>query len=320
MNPIRLPVVVRDRRMETAEVVCLELASADGGALPAFLPGAHVDVQMPEGHLRSYSLVGRAADRRGYLIAVKREAQGRGGSACLHDKVALGAALQISTPKGDFTLVEQPALSCFVAGGIGITPLLPMIERLVELGHPWQLHYAAASRSRMAFHDRLMQLAERGGRVFLHFSDGSSPRMEVGAVVRSLDTTPGAHLYCCGPARMVDDFLLAAKDRPSNTVHHERFGAAQPLATEGGYTVELASSGQRHAVPGGKTILDVLLDAGLDMPYSCGQGVCGSCYTKVIAGEVDHRDCFLTEDERASNSAMLICCSGARSGHLVLDL
>ena len=320
MNTNRFPVVVRDRRMETDDVVCLELACADGGALPAFPPGAHVDVQMPEGRVRSYSLVRRAADRCAYLIAVKREAQGRGGSACLHDQVAVGAALQISAPKGDFTLVEQPAASCFVAGGIGITPLLPMIERLVELGHPWQLHYAAASRSRMAFHDRLIQLAEHGGQVFLHFSDGSTPRMDVGEVVRSMATSPGAHLYCCGPARMVDDFLLAAKGRAPETVHWERFGAAQPLATEGGYTVELARSGQRHAVPEGKTILEVLLDAGLDMPYSCGQGVCGSCYTKVVAGEVDHRDCFLTEDERASNGAMLICCSGARSAHLVLDL
>ena len=172
----------------------------------------------------------------------------------------------------------------------------------------------------MAFHDRVMQLAERGGQVFLHFSDGTSPRMDVGAVVRALATSPHAHLYCCGPARMVDDFLLAAKDRAPGTVHHERFSGAQPLATEGGYTVELASTGQRHVVPAGKTILDVLLDAGLDMPYSCGQGVCGSCYTKVIAGEVDHRDCYLTEDEQARNEAMLICCSGARSGHLVLDL
>lgn len=306
--------------METAEVVCLELASAGGDALPDFLPGAHVDVRMPEGQVRSYSLVRQAADCRGYLIAVKREAQGRGGSACLHDEAIVGSALEISAPKGDFTLVEQPALSCFVAGGIGITPLLPMVERLVELGHPWQLHYAAATPSRMAFHDRLVRLAEKGGQVSFHFSDGSTPRMDVYEVVCALNGSPAAHLYCCGPARMVDDFLLAAKRRPSGTVHYERFGAAQPMATEGGYTVELASTGQRHAVPSGKTILDVLLEAGVDMPYSCGQGVCGSCYTKVISGEVDHRDCFLTEDERATSSAMLICCSGARSGNLVLDL
>jgi ferredoxin-NADP reductase len=264
--------------------------------------------------------VRRAVDRRGYLIAVKREAQGRGGSACLHDKAVLGSALEISVPKGEFTLVEQPEPSCFVAGGIGITPLLPMIERLAELGHPWQLHYAAASPAHMAFHDRLMQLARSGGQVFLYFSDGSTPRMDVGQVIRALDASPAAHFYCCGPARMVDDFLTATKDRPSGTVHHERFASAQPLATEGGYTVELASTGQRHSVPSGKTILDVLLAAGMDMPYSCGQGVCGSCYTKVISGDVDHRDCFLTEDEQASNSAMLICCSGARSGNLVLDL
>lgn len=306
--------------METAEVVCLELASAGGEPLPDFMPGAHVDVQMPEGQLRSYSLVRRAVDRCAYLIAVKREAQGRGGSACLHDKAVVGATLEISVPKGDFTLMEQPELSCFLAGGIGITPLLPMIERLAELGHPWQLHYAAPAASRMAFHDRLVQLAEGSGQVFFHFSDGSTPRLNVGQVVRALEGSAAAHLYCCGPARMVDDFLDAANNRSSETVHYERFAAAQPLATEGGYTVELASSGQSHTVPSGKTILDVLLAAGVDLPYSCGQGVCGSCYTKVISGDVDHRDCFLTQDEQASNSAMLICCSGARSGNLVLDL
>ncbi len=320
MTDIKIPVVVRDRKMETPDVVCLELATASGEPLPPSPAGAHVDVHMPGGLLRSYSVVEQAADQRAYLIAVKREAQGRGGSAALHDEVGMGANLQISAPKGEFVLEHQPALSCFIAGGIGITPLLPMLERLTELGLPWQLHYAAASRTHMAFYDRVMELAGRGGKAFFHFSDGSTPRMDVHAVVSALSGDPQAHLYCCGPTRMVDEFLLAAKERPAGTVHYERFGAAQPLATEGGYTVELARSGQRHAIPNGKTILEVLLDAGVDMPYSCGQGVCGSCYTQVLAGEVDHRDCYLTENERASNTAMLICCSGARSGHLVLDL
>lgn len=321
MNPIKFPVVVRDRRMETADVVCLELATAGGEFLPAFSPGAHIDVRMPEGHLRSYSLVRQAEDRRAYLIAVKREEQGRGGSACLHDTAVVGAAFEISVPKGDFTLAEPLAQSCFVAGGIGITPLLPMIEQLVKLGCPWQLHYAAASPARMAFRDHLMALAAEGaGQVFVYFSDGSTPRMDLRSVLELLSDDPAAHVYCCGPTRMVDDFLLAANKRAPNTVHYERFGAGQPVATEGGYTVELASSGKRLPVPEGKTILDVLLEAGLDMPYSCGQGVCGSCYTKVISGEVDHRDCFLTEDEQARNNAMLICCSGARSANLVLDL
>lgn len=238
----------------------------------------------------------------------------------MHDTVEVGTQLAISDPKGDFTLVEQPGMSCFVAGGIGITPLLAMIERLVELGSPWQLHYAAASPQRMAFREHLLELAQSGGQVFFHFSDGSTPRMDVQEIVRSLDAHPGAHVYCCGPARMVDDFLVATKPLESSTVHFERFGADQPLATEGGYTVELKSTGLRYPVPAGKTILDVLLEAGLDLPYSCGQGVCGSCHTKVIAGEVDHRDCYLTEDERAANNSMLICCSGAKSSSLTLDL
>lgn len=320
MNTQNFPVVVSDRKMETADVLCLELASLNGDVLPDFAPGAYVDVRLPEGWVRSYSLIRHAADGSSYRIAVKREAQGRGGSAALHDNIKVGAQLLVSSPKGDFTLVEQPGVSCFIAGGIGITPLLAMIERQVELGYPWQLHFAASSPKSMAFREQLLELAQSGGEVFLHFSDGSTPRMDIQGIVRALDAHPGAHVYCCGPARMVNDFLVATKPLEPSVVHFERFGADQPLATEGGYTVELASTGQRYPVPAGKTILDVLLEAGLDLPYSCGQGVCGSCHTKVISGEVDHRDCYLTEDERATNSAMLICCSGAKSSCLTLDL
>jgi len=320
MDEINLPVVIRDRRVETPEVVCFELGSAEGRTLPDFLPGAYVDVRTESAGIRSYSLVRRSGDRSRYLIAVKREAEGRGGSSWLHDQADVGTALSISAPKGSFTWVEQPSMSCFVAGGIGITPLLPMIERANALGRPWQLHYAAASPKRMAFREQVERLGAAGGQVCLHFSDGSTPRLDVASVVRQLDASADAHLYCCGPGRMVDAFLAASAHRAAHTVHVERFGAAQALATEGGYEVELARSGARHFVPPGKTILDVLIEAGADVPYSCGQGVCGACQTRVLHGDVDHRDCFFTEEEKASNSTMLICCSGARSDTLVLDL
>jgi vanillate O-demethylase ferredoxin subunit len=284
------------------------------------MPGAYVDIRTECAGIRSYSLVRRSKDRSRYLIAVKRESQGRGGSTWLHDKAEVGTALSISVPKGAFTYVELPSKSCFVAGGIGITPLLPMIERANELGHPWELHYAAASPDRMAFREQVEQLRADGGRVFLHFSDGSTPRLDVDSIVRKLDVDVDAHLYCCGPGRMVDAFLSASHHRAAHTVHVERFGAAQALATEGGYRVELARSGKSHFVPPGKTILDVLIEVGADVPYSCGQGVCGACQTRVLGGEVDHRDCFFTEEEKATNTTMLICCSGARSDTLILDL
>lgn len=321
MNTKKISVVVRDLKMEAQDVLCLELASLTGDELPKFVPGMYVDVHLPNGLVRSYSLIEHAAGGGSYRIAVKREAQGRGGSTAIHDVITLGMQLSISTPKGEFTLIEQPAMSCFIAGGIGITPLFAMIERQVELGYSWQLHFAAASLERMVFRQQLQDMAAKsGGQVFFYFSDGSTPRMNITAIARSLNADPSAHLYCCGPTRMVNDFLASTQSRDSSSVHFERFGADLPLATEGGYTVELASTGRCYQVPAGKTILDVLLEAGLDLPYSCGQGVCGSCHTQVISGEVDHRDCYLTEDERATNSAMLICCSGAKSSHLMLDI
>ena len=317
METQTFPVFVRGLRLESPAVTSFELAGVDGVRLPAFTPGAHVDVCMPGGLIRSYSLVRRTADGCAYEIAVKREPESRGGSAWLH-AAPLGARLVISRPKGAFELVEEAAASVFIAGGIGITPLLPMLERLVQLGRSCRLHYAAASPAEMAFRDRLRKLADRGGVVIEHFSDGSSDRLDVDAVVGS--AAREAHLYCCGPARMIDAFIGACEGRAAATVHYERFAAGQEPARQGGYTVELARDGRSLDVPPGKTILDVLLESGLDVPYSCGQGVCGSCQTRVLAGQPDHRDCFLTEEERAANDTIVLCCSGARSAHLVLDL
>jgi vanillate O-demethylase ferredoxin subunit len=311
-------VAIRGMWLDCPRVVCVELVAADGARLPDFVAGAHVDVQLTNGQVRSYSLVGRSADGLGYRIGVKREDASRGGSAWLHDVARLGMRLDISAPKGEFQLIEDALVSVFIAGGIGITPLLPMMARLNEIGRPWQLHYAASQPSEMAFRPLIGDLAGQGGQVHTYFSDGSTPRMDIEALVRSADEQ--AHLYCCGPARMIDAYVRACASHPAATVHFERFAAEQAAATEGGFTLELARDGRKLAVPAGKTILDVLLDAGVEMPYSCGQGVCGSCLTRVLAGEPDHRDCFLTEGERAANESMLVCCSGARSASLVIDL
>lgn len=317
MNRSTLQAFIRGMWLESPHVVCLELLPADGARWPDFAPGAHTDFQLPDGKVRSYSLVGRSGDGLGYRFGIKREEAGRGG-AWLHDVARLGTRLEISLPKGDFTLAEDAPATLFIAGGIGITPLLPMMARLNEIGRPWELHYAVSQPCEMAFRQRIEDLAGEGGSVRTYFSDGSTDRMNIEALVDG--AAEGAHLYCCGPARMIDHYAKACVRRAPQTVHFERFAADQEAATGGGFTLELARAGRTLAVPSGKTILDVLLDAGVDVPYSCSQGVCGSCQTRVLAGEPDHRDCYLSDDERAANDSMLVCCSGARSASLVLDL
>jgi ferredoxin-NADP reductase len=318
MNRSLHQATIRGMWLESASVLCLDVVPVDGNRWPEFAPGSYIDVQLPDERVRSYSLVSRSQDGSGYRIGVKREEGGRGGSLWLHDAARLGMQMAISAPKGDFNMVEEAPSSIFIAGGIGITPLLPMMARLNEIGRPWELHYTASRPSEMAFSGRVESLASGGGQVHIYYSDGSTHRMNVGALVREAADT--AHLYCCGPGRMIDAFVQAGSHRSADTVHFERFAADQTAAIAGGFTLELARDGRKLPVPEGKSVLDVLLDAGVEVPYSCGQGVCGSCQTRVLAGEPDHRDCFLTEAERAANDSMLVCCSGARSPSLVLDL
>ncbi|MES2187374.1 MAG: PDR/VanB family oxidoreductase [Pseudomonadota bacterium] len=319
MEAQNLSVFIRGMRLESPAVASFELAPMDGGTLPPFDPGAHVDLFLPDGQTRSYSLVSRTDDSTGYRIAVKREAQSRGGSAWLHDAARLGIGLEITSPKGDFALADAAGESIFIAGGIGITPLLPMIEKLSVLGRRWSLHYAAPSAEHMAFRHQLGADARySGGSVTRYFPGGDGDRMDVRALVAAAPR--GAHLYCCGPARMIEEFVAAAADRDPATVHFERFAAAHSAATDGGFTLKLARDGRCLPVPAGKSLLDVLLDAGLDVPYACTQGVCGSCLVPVLGGTPDHRDSFLTDEEKAANRSMLVCCSGSCSELLTLDI
>jgi len=216
--------------------------------------------------------------------------------------------------------VEDAPHSVFVAGGIGITPILAMLERLSALGRPWALHYVARTPRRMAFRERLLALAARGGgRLVLHLS-GEGGRPALAGIVAAAPA--GAHWYACGPNAMLDAFTAAANAAgiDGDRVHVERFASAAAPATDGGFAVELARDGRRFEVPAGKSVLDVLLDHGVDVPYSCMQGICGSCRVGVKAGEPEHRDECLGDDERAANTAMTVCCSGSRSALLVLDL
>ena len=316
-----IPVLIRQIRQEAQDIHSFELVAADGGLLPGFEAGAHVDLDLPERMRRSYSLYGMPGERRCWRIAVKREAAGRGASAWLHDSARVGQTLQAFAPVNDFPLVEDAPASVLIAGGIGVTPVLAMIERLSALRRPWRLHYSVRSAHDLAFGERLDTLAAAGGgELFVHFSGDGGGRLDLRAIAAAAPA--GAQLYACGPNPMLDDFVAAAAAagvEPAR-VHIERFGATTAPATDGGFVVELASDGRCLEVPAGKSVLDVLLDHGVDVPYSCMQGICGSCRVGVKAGEPEHRDECLSDDERAANTAMAVCCSGSRSAKLVLDL
>ncbi len=309
---------LRQIRLEAKGIASYELVSALGHALPPFTAGAHIDLHLPEQMVRSYSLLNDPAETHRYVIAVQLDPQGRGGSAWMHQRPRVGDVLQASAPLNDFALLDTPAPTVLIAGGIGITPLMAMARQLQRRRRPWQLHYAARSARTAAFADELAVLAGDAQAMRLYLGDSGDERMPLPSIVAA--APPDAHLYCCGPARMIDAFLDACAGRPATQVHTERFAAGNAAATEGGFEVVLQRSGRRFAVPAGKTILDTLLDHDVDVQYACSAGVCGTCRTGVVAGLPDHRDDYLSEDEKAGNDAIMVCCSGARSDTLVLDL
>jgi len=319
MNPATFSVLIKQIRLESEGTSSFELVSLTGQQLPAFTPGAHIDLHLPGGLVRSYSLLNKPSERASYRIAVKREPDSRGGSAWLHDQARVGMTLELSAPLNDFELEEEAPSSILVAGGIGITPILSMVAHLAAAGRPWQLHYCARSRECMAFSDELELLAANcKGVVHRYFNDSSPEPLDIQALVES--APDDAHLYCCGPAGMIEDFISASQKRSPNTVHFERFASSQVAATSGGFDVHLARDGRTLTVKNGKSILDTLLDAGLDVPYACTQGICGSCLTRVIDGIPDHRDDCLTDEQREANDSVIICCSGSHSQKLTLDL
>lgn len=306
---------VKSSTWEAPNVLSYELRSIDGAELPPFTAGAHIDLALPNGLVRSYSLINPQSERHRYVIAVQKELQGRGASKWIHQNLRPGEILQVDGPRNHFALDETAEHSFFIAGGIGITPILCMIRRLEELQRPWELFYCARARARTPFVD----LLETDPRVHFTFDREPGARMlDISAVVRTAPS--GAHLYCCGPESMLKAFEQATKDLQPQRVHVEYFTATEAAATYGGFTVILARSGEEIAVPAGKTILQALNDAGVNVPHSCSEGVCGTCETRVLDGIPDHRDRILTPAEQAANTKMLVCCSGSKTERLVLDL
>lgn len=291
-----------------------ELGRPDGGRLPAAEPGAHIDLHLPNGMVRQYSLIVPDAEPTSYTVGVKRDERGRGGSRYIHAHLQVSARLTISPPRNNFPLVDSAHHSVLLAGGIGITPIWSMVQRLAALRRSWSVHYACRSRRDAAF---LAELQTFDG-VQFHFDDESRGQpLDVGAVVAAAPAD--AHLYCCGPAPMLATFEAAAADWPREQVHLEYFARAKDGA-DSAFVVELARTGREFLIPSGTSILSVLRDAGISVTSSCEQGVCGACETRVISGIPDHRDMVLSDLEHAENKSVLICCARSKSNRLILDL
>lgn len=314
-----LEVRVQTLRHEANDVVSLELVPYRATTLPPFGAGSHIDVHLPNGLVRSYSLMNGQGDNQRYLLGIYRDPNSRGGSKYIHDELRVGKLLRVSSPRNNFPLNERGERNVFIAGGIGITPFCSMLDRLNSLRKKWLLYYCARTREHAAFTDQLQQLASvHGGEIIFNFDQEPGAQMlDVASVVAS--EPADAHIYCCGPLGMLNAFKDACRSRAAEFVHLEYFSSATEAAVKGGFQVVLARSQKTVFVPEGNTILEVLLAEGLDIPYSCQQGICSACETTVISGIPDHRDMILTPEQHASNKVMMICCSGCKGDQIVLD-
>lgn len=313
-----LMVQVTDVRAEAKDVITLELRAIGGGELPPFTPGGHLDLHLPNGLVRNYSLTNDWRDRDRYVIGVGRAADSRGGSSYVHSSIRAGTQLKISAPRNNFPLDHDATTFLFIAGGIGITPIMSMVRWCVANKKPWRLIYAARSRQRAAFYEELCALG--ADRDQFHFDDESGQILDVAQAISTWQD--GERIYCCGPAPLMDAVKILTEHLPSGTVRFEWFTAPdsdQPQESSS-FTVRVERSGAEFEVPEHKSILEVLEEHGFEIPFSCREGLCGTCVTNVCSGEPDHRDYVLTDEERASGKMMTVCCSRSRSPLLVLDL
>ncbi|WP_157114760.1 PDR/VanB family oxidoreductase [Nocardia niwae] len=315
----RLALVVTERRIEAhdQDVVSLRLAASDGRALPRWRPGAHLDLELPSGRLRQYSLCGDPADVRAYRVAVRRIPEGGGGSVEVHDALAVGTPIVARGPRNAFPFAVpghgSPATRLhFVAGGIGITPILPMARLAHRLGIEWSMVYTGRSRDTLPF---LEEIAGFGDRVLVR-TDDEHGLPDASALLPGIG--PDTAVYCCGPVPMTTAIATAVRGMPYVELHSERF-SPPPIVNGKPFEIRFASTGELVEVGADRTALDAILASRPDRPYSCRQGFCRTCKVRVLAGEPDHRDSVLTDAEREAG-AMLVCVSRADGGRLVLDL
>ena len=314
----RITLNVSGARCEARDVLWLELRDPQGRQLPAFTAGAHLEIHLANGLVRHYSLCNDPVERDRYCLGVGLARDGRGGSKYVHEQLRVGASLSVSAPRNNFPLELAAQESVFIAGGIGITPIMAMIRACIAANRPWRLFYCARNRQRCAFYEDLVALAP--DRCHFHFDDEQGGRwFDAVAVLQGI--SHDAHLYTCGPAPLMKAVEAAAADRPADRVHFEWFTAAEvDTATDQPFTVILRNSGTQYEVPPGRSILEVLEDHDAGVPYSCREGLCATCRTTVLAGEVDHRDKVLSAAEKATNKEMMICVSRAKTAVLELEL
>lgn len=317
-----LPVRIIQKRLEAEDVVSLRLRGLSA-TLPVFEPGAHVDVEITPDLTRQYSLCGHDLAMNEYQIAVLREPKSRGGSKAIHDALQVGQVIQISVPRNHFPLVHADGKALLFAGGIGVTPIMAMAERLAENGQAFELHYCARSEDRMAYRDRLCS-GPAADSTHIHFDDGAAEQqLDLKSVLGQSDA--GAHIYVCGPAGFIEAVLSVAKAHgwPDEHLHREFFAAPasdKDEADNQSFKVVVGSTGLEFEIPEDRTIAEVLEDNGVFVPTSCAEGICGTCVIGVLEGIPDHRDFLFSEAEHAANNKITTCCSRSKSPVLVLDL
>ncbi len=313
------PLDVRIARREdvATDIVALELVAPQGGELPPFEAGAHVDVVVEPGLMRQYSLCNDPRERHRYRLGVLRDPASRGGSEGVHRRFAEGQVIQIGRPRNNFPLATDDRPAVLLAGGIGLTPLMAMAHALQARGTPFVLHQCARSADRVAFAAELAASAFAGS-VRVHLDDG--PPAQRFSLDEALADS-NAHLYVCGPEGFIDFVTAGAAARgwPAERVHVEHFKAEVPQVGAA-FTVVAARSGVTVEVPEGTSVAQALIAAGVDIPLSCEQGICGTCLVPVLQGTPDHRDEYQTDEEKAANTHMTPCCSRACSARLVLDV
>lgn len=305
-------------RCEARDVAVIELRDPRGGELPPFSPGAHLEIRLSDSIVRHYSLCNHPAERERYCIGVGLARDSGGGSKLIHDTVKVGTTLTVSEPRNNFPLDLTADEFVFVAGGIGITPIMSMILQCEAAGKRWRLYYCARNRYRMAFYEDLQHISQ--GRCIFHFDDEANGALfDASSVLGALPET--THVYCCGPGSLMSAVKDATSRHPQEKVHFEWFTAAEAQKSDDKpFRVRIRSTGARYDVPPGRTILEVLEDNGLSIPCSCREGLCATCKTGVLSGVPDHRDHVMSDGERARGDQMLICVSRAVSDELELDV
>lgn len=314
----RLAAFVHTLRFEAEGIIGVELRPRGDTVFAPFTPGAHIDLHLDNGLVRSYSLCNSPEDPGRYVLGILRDRNSRGGSAYVHQNLRVGMPLTISPPRNHFPLHEDAAHTVLVAGGIGVTPLYCMFNRLRALNRSVELLYCARSRREAAFVEALAAVTDAPVR--LHFDDEQGGAIDLQAFLAERPST--AHFYCCGPTPMIEAFERLCDTLGHGNAHVERFAASAhaPATPQRGYQVKLARSAKVIDVPSGMSLLDALLKSGVDVACSCREGVCGACETPVLEGEPDHRDSVLTQAEKMANRTMMVCVSGCKGAHLVLDL